>query len=95
MTCVCVILSANDIAVLKLSEPVTYDFYVSPVCMPSQQSTLPAQCVVAGWGAIDGKFFVCPSLHFLLLLDPISYMGRVSDSLSVCICIFVFPVIPV
>ena len=30
-----------------------------------------------------------------LLVDPISYMGRVSDSVCVCLCLFVFPVIPV
>ena len=33
-------------------------------------------------------------LH-ILLLDLISYMGRVSDSVSVCVCLCVFPAISV
>ncbi|XP_070211602.1 serine proteinase stubble-like isoform X2 [Littorina saxatilis] len=41
----------NEIAVLRLSRPLTFDSYVSPVCLPDANSTLPARCTVAGWGA--------------------------------------------
>ncbi|KAK7110206.1 serine proteinase stubble-like [Littorina saxatilis] len=42
----------NDISVLLLSRPLTFDSFVTPVCLPNARSRLPPSCTVAGWGSI-------------------------------------------
>ena len=46
----------NDICLLRLDRPVTYNNYVRPVCLGVSSSELeyPADsCYVVGWGALD------------------------------------------
>ena len=47
----------NDICLLRLDTPVTYNNYVRPVCLGVSSSELedyPADsCYVVGWGALD------------------------------------------
>ncbi|KAM4632441.1 transmembrane protease serine 9-like [Discoglossus pictus] len=47
--------SLGDIALLKLSSPVTYTDYILPVCVPSPSMTFPdgLNCWVTGWGDIN------------------------------------------
>ena len=53
------LVSARDIAILKLSEPLVYNYFVSPICLPTNESVLPEQCTVAGWGALGpGKLYM-------------------------------------
>ena len=42
----------NDIAILELSEPVTYTNYIQPICLPSELEDLPiySTCYTVGWG---------------------------------------------
>ncbi|XP_076067571.1 uncharacterized protein LOC143040399 isoform X2 [Oratosquilla oratoria] len=42
----------NDVALLKLPEPVTKDNYISPVCLPDSYTPLPvgSMCTIIGWG---------------------------------------------
>ncbi|XP_031170491.1 trypsin I-P1-like [Sander lucioperca] len=44
----------NDIALLRLSSPVAFTDYISPVCLAAAGSTVPAgtTCWVTGWGTI-------------------------------------------
>ncbi|XP_035696120.1 chymotrypsinogen A-like [Branchiostoma floridae] len=46
-------LLTNDIAVIKLTSPVTYTAYVYPVCLPdaSTEAEVGTVCTVTGWGA--------------------------------------------
>ncbi|KAG8594388.1 hypothetical protein GDO81_001181, partial [Engystomops pustulosus] len=46
--------SGGDIAVIKLSSPVTYTKYIKPICLPSTSVTFPPgmECWVTGWGNI-------------------------------------------
>ncbi|KAG8541806.1 hypothetical protein GDO81_028194, partial [Engystomops pustulosus] len=44
--------SRGDIALLKLSNPVTYTRYILPVCLPSVTFPCGTECWVTGWGAI-------------------------------------------
>ncbi|XP_063759499.1 serine protease 27-like [Eleginops maclovinus] len=46
--------SDNDIALLKLSSPVTFTDYIKPVCLAKEGSTYSAgaTCWVTGWGTI-------------------------------------------
>lgn len=52
----CVILS-NDIALIKLSTPVTFTDKISPACLPASGSILPHDfgCYVTGWGRLWSK----------------------------------------
>jgi len=40
----------NDIALLKLNRPVTFNKYVQPACLPSQDPPVGSQCYITGWG---------------------------------------------
>ena len=42
-----------DVAVLKLSRPVRYDWHIRPICLPKRGSIIPvgSKAIVAGWGA--------------------------------------------
>ena len=42
-----------DVAVLKLSRPVRYDWHISPICLPRRGLNVPigTKAMVAGWGA--------------------------------------------
>ncbi|BET01654.1 serine protease [Nesidiocoris tenuis] len=48
----------NDIALLRLKEPITYGIYVQPVCLPTRKQDLEndfrnTTAVVAGWGTTE------------------------------------------
>ncbi|XP_022247413.1 transmembrane protease serine 3-like, partial [Limulus polyphemus] len=44
----------NDIAIMRLSEPVTVNENIRPICMPSKEDTFEGlDCVATGWGKVD------------------------------------------
>ena len=45
----------NDIALLELTEPVTYSASISPICLPSKKAPDNAECYATGWGRTEGK----------------------------------------
>ncbi|NXI52029.1 OVCH2 protein, partial [Chloroceryle aenea] len=65
----------SDIALLHLAEPLEFNRYVRPVCLPAAEETVqPSRmCVVTGWGAHEGDREKGKKLHQLevpiLLLD--------------------------
>ncbi|PIO13342.1 hypothetical protein AB205_0023820, partial [Aquarana catesbeiana] len=44
----------GDIALIKLSDPITYTEYILPVCVPPSSMNFPEgmNCIVTGWGNI-------------------------------------------
>nr|UCK81482.1 MASP-related molecule 2-like protein [Arenicola marina] len=44
----------NDIALMRLKEPVTYSREVSPVCLPAADVPMNTLCVTTGWGDTMG-----------------------------------------
>ncbi|KAK7508681.1 hypothetical protein BaRGS_00000247, partial [Batillaria attramentaria] len=42
--------SFNDIALIRLASPLTFNSRVAPVCLPRVDTQVPQQCVAAGWG---------------------------------------------
>ncbi|CAD1469282.1 unnamed protein product, partial [Heterotrigona itama] len=42
----------NDIAMLRLEEPVTFSDYVRPVCLPDSEPKSGTMCTVTGWGQL-------------------------------------------
>ena len=42
----------NDIVLLKLKEPLEFNFFVQPACLPNEQTEpeVNTRCLVSGWG---------------------------------------------
>ena len=61
--------SASDLAVLFLEEPVTFNDYIQPLCLPLQNESFASfgQCWSSGWGAISKKFELFPFLSMNLI----------------------------
>ena len=51
---------SNDIMLLKLETPVSYNQYMKPICLPTQDKNEQVQdwCYVTGWGLLghNGRF---------------------------------------
>jgi secreted trypsin-like serine protease len=46
----------NDIALIKLRDPVTYSTFVGPICLPTDRNGQTAEkFVTAGWGIVHGR----------------------------------------
>jgi len=56
----------NDIVMLKLSSPFTFDEFVYPVCLPpkgfdadnginNEDQSKTTTCIISGWGVTEGK----------------------------------------
>ena len=48
---------SNDIALLKLSQDLVYDDYVSTICLTDTAFTAGTACIKAGWGENLGKYY--------------------------------------
>jgi len=44
-----------DIALVRLSSPLTFNDYVKPVCLPKTRVAGGTNCVITGWGGTEGK----------------------------------------
>jgi secreted trypsin-like serine protease len=53
----------NDIALLKLSQPVSWNRVRSPICLPPQDYEIPGgtQCVITGWGVASRNLLKHPN----------------------------------
>lgn len=67
---------SNDIALLKLAEPVKFSDTIQPSCLPSTDSLLPQgfPCYVTGWGRLWSKSAAAP---------PLPQQGRVAPKAAV------------
>ena len=43
----------NDLAILELTEPVTFNEYVQPVCLPGPTAEAGSSVVLIGWGMVE------------------------------------------
>ena len=44
----------NDIALIKLQTPITFNDYVQPICLPEADSDYSGSYVATGWGDTEG-----------------------------------------
>ncbi|XP_037776736.1 chymotrypsin-like elastase family member 2A [Penaeus monodon] len=44
---------SNDISLLKLSQPLTFNDYVGPIALPEAGHATSGECIVSGWGALS------------------------------------------
>ncbi|XP_041475891.1 uncharacterized protein LOC121424322 isoform X2 [Lytechinus variegatus] len=84
----------NDLALIRLAEPVTFSDYVRPACLAESSDELNAyrRCLIAGWGIIqEGTDPLSPSLRKAVvnLLDrewcdsEFSYNGTLTEA-TIC-----------
>ena len=47
----------NDIILMKLQEPLGFNFFVQPACLPNENEDPPAKtrCLVSGWGTVSQR----------------------------------------
>ncbi|NXW97198.1 OVCH2 protein, partial [Larus smithsonianus] len=84
----------SDIALLQLAEPLEFNHYVSPVCLPAEEETVQPSsvCVVTGWGAREEDREKGKKLHQLevpiLVLDTCQsyYINLPSEVTQQMIC---------
>ncbi|CAH2308074.1 transmembrane protease serine 9-like [Pelobates cultripes] len=78
--------SRGDIALVKLSNPVSYNNYILPICLPGASDTFPSslECWVTGWG--DANYGVPKTLQNVKipLIDHSScdFMYHIGSSVS-------------
>ncbi|KRY75597.1 Chymotrypsinogen B [Trichinella pseudospiralis] len=63
-----------DVAILKLKNPLLYNRYILPACLPRENEYLKprTRCLVSGWGAIDGGVYKpIKSQNFITFRTPI------------------------
>lgn len=60
--------SSNDIALIKLAEPVELSDTIQPACLPEEGSLLPQDypCYVTGWGRLWSEYSPWPNTSVLL-----------------------------
>ena len=44
---------ANDIALLKIGVPLSFDDFVQPIALPSQEQASSGDALITGWGALE------------------------------------------
>lgn len=47
----------KDVAIIKFDKPMTINAYVTPICLPVREPAVNDECVVAGWGDVQGLYF--------------------------------------
>lgn len=54
----------NDIALMKLEEPVPESPYIKPICLPHETDTFIGEhCMASGWGKVDFCKYTSPLFH--------------------------------
>jgi len=56
----------NDVAVVKLPRPLTFNDYVQPICLPSSAAAAGTKCVTTGWGDTQSELVTAAFRAFLL-----------------------------
>ena len=46
----------NDIALLKLTEPIRWNPHTVPICLPTVDAEVGRTCYITGWGKAKGVF---------------------------------------
>ena len=80
----------NDIAIMELKETVTFNDYISPVCVTEGDVSAGTSCVTTGWGETEGispiTFFPISGRYVLLLSDL--FMRFPFSAWNVCKSVF-------
>ncbi|KAM4024012.1 serine protease 33-like [Anomaloglossus baeobatrachus] len=73
--------SQGDIALVKLSSPVTYTKYIMPICLPAASITFPCglECWVTGWGTIYSGVNLAYPKTLQKVMTPIIDRARCDD----------------
>jgi hypothetical protein len=52
--------SPNDLLLIRLSEPVEFKEFISPVCLPDylEHDFIGKYCIATGWGLTKGLFII-------------------------------------
>ena len=61
----------NDVGLLELLQPITFNERIKPVCLASAPPTVGKMCFIAGWGRVREGWNLPPSLKLLEAAVPI------------------------
>uniref|UniRef100_G3VC91 Peptidase S1 domain-containing protein n=1 Tax=Sarcophilus harrisii TaxID=9305 RepID=G3VC91_SARHA len=79
------VLHGNDIALLRLAQPVNFTEYVQPICLPRANHSFPhgASCWATGWGHVQEKVRQLPQSGLILQQLELKIIGP-----KECQCLF-------
>jgi len=70
---------ANDVALIKLNEPISYSAHVMPVCLDREDVPTGTDCIITGWGTTLSKYNIT-LLWELYLVSTIAHsLGNYTD----------------
>ena len=78
----------NDITILRLSEPVEFNKYVQPACLPGSDPQPDDDVVLIGWGAVragESPYHQLKQTKVKVIGDCKRYWGKVDEEKQVCV----------
>jgi len=78
----------NDITILRLAEPVQFNKYVQPACLPGPDPKPDADVVLIGWGKIEtnaNPFNILKQTKVKVIGECNKYWGQVDEEKQVCV----------
>ncbi|CAF1388220.1 unnamed protein product [Rotaria magnacalcarata] len=78
----------NDITILRLAQPVTFNTYVQPACLPGPEPSHDANVVLIGWGALKlggGVYHELKQTQVKVIGECNKFWGQVDEDKQVCV----------
>ncbi|CAF0761875.1 unnamed protein product [Rotaria sordida] len=78
----------NDLTILRLAQPVQFNKYVQPACLPGPEPQPDADVILIGWGALQmgtGAYHELKQTKVKVIGDCNKYWGQVNEEKQVCV----------
>lgn len=78
----------HDITILRLAQPVQFNNYVQPACLPGPDPKINADVVLTGWGALTingGPYHILKQTKVKVVGNCDKYWSQVDETRQVCV----------
>ena len=78
----------NDLTILRLAEPVKFNKYVQPACLPGPDPNPNDDVVLIGWGALEmggGAYHILKQAKLKVVGDCYKYWGQIDEEKQICV----------